>query len=100
MRLHVACNNVTRTCCLLALSLLLLTSQGRAQGTTATVSGVVKDQSGAVLPGATITVTHLDTGLARTAVTGTKGEFRVINLPPGAYQVQAELSGFQTEVRK
>src|SRR5206468_310504 len=56
-------------------------------------------QSGAVLPGATVTVTNVETGIARTAVSGTKGEYRVPALAVGTYEVRAELAGFQMAVR-
>lgn len=93
---------VVRTlgCLLLIAASLALQSYVWGQGTTATILGTVKDQSGAVLPGATVTATNLDNGLSRTAVSGSRGEYRLINLPPGNYQVHTELSGFQAEVRK
>jgi hypothetical protein len=76
------------------------TLQSFAQGNAATVLGNVKDQSGAVLPGANITITNIETGINRTAVTGARGEYRVPALQPGSYEVKIELTGFQSEVRK
>lgn len=70
-----------------------------AQSTTGTISGTVLDQSGAVLPGVALTITHVETGAIRTIVTGNRGEYRISNLPPGSYQVQASFTGFQTGVR-
>ena len=67
---------------------------------TGTIAGTVKDQSGAVLPGATVTVLHTETGQSRTAVSGSKGEFRFPALAIGNYEVKSELTGFQTAVRK
>ncbi len=70
------------------------------QETTGTILGTVKDQSDAVLPGATITVTNTETGVSRSAVAGTRGEYRIPALLVGNYQIQAAMNGFQTEVRK
>ncbi len=70
-----------------------------AQLTTGTILGTVKDESGAVLPGASIRITNVETGIPRSAVSGSKGEYRVSNIPPGNYRVEAELAGFQTGVR-
>lgn len=71
-----------------------------AQVTTATILGVVRDESGGVLPGASITVTNTDTGVSRTIVTGSDGQYRVPELALGNYEVQAQQTGFQREVRK
>lgn len=69
------------------------------QVTTGTISGVVQDETGAVLPGAKVMVENLDTGMTRTAITDDQGRYRFPQLPLGSYEVQAELSGFQTGVR-
>ena len=71
-----------------------------AQVTTATILGAVRDESGGVLPGAAITVTNVDTGVSRTTVTGTDGQYRISELALGNYEVQAQQTGFQREVRK
>ncbi|MBI4463779.1 MAG: carboxypeptidase regulatory-like domain-containing protein, partial [Acidobacteria bacterium] len=70
-----------------------------AQTTTATILGTVADETGAVLPGASITVTHLDTGEVRRVATDQTGRYRVPQLALGQYEVKAELSGFRTTVR-
>ncbi|MSO20765.1 MAG: TonB-dependent receptor [Acidobacteria bacterium] len=70
------------------------------QGSSATILGVVQDQSSAVLPGANITITNVETGTVRSSVTGARGEYRVAALQPGAYEIKVELTGFQSEVRK
>ena len=64
------------------------------------VKGTVTDPSGAVIPGVTVTATNAATGLNRAIVTGNEGEYRFLLLPPGRYDVSAELSGFTTQVRK
>src|ERR1051326_3947261 len=62
---------------------------------TATVSGKVEDSTGAAIPGASVTVTSLETGAARTVTTGETGTYRVLSLPVGRYEVKAELIGFK-----
>ncbi|MBI4478820.1 MAG: TonB-dependent receptor [Acidobacteria bacterium] len=71
-----------------------------AAQTTANILGTVKDQSGAVLPGATITATSVETGISRSAVSGSRGEYRLQALGLGDYEIQTNMTGFQTEVRK
>ncbi|MCH8819860.1 MAG: TonB-dependent receptor, partial [Acidobacteria bacterium] len=75
----------------------LRTVQG--QGTTATVSGTVQDETGGVLPGVSISVEEVNTGSIRSAVSDDLGRYRVPFLEPGSYEIQAALSGFQTAVR-
>jgi hypothetical protein len=70
-----------------------------SQDTTATILGSLTDSSGSVLPGVTITVTHVDTSQARTVTSDAAGRYRVALLQPGRYEVNAQLSGFQTMVR-
>jgi hypothetical protein len=67
-----------------------------AQEQTGALQGVVKDTSGAVLPGATVEVRNLSTGALSSAVTGANGVYRFPALPPGRYDVSATLSGFAT----
>ncbi|MBI4479255.1 MAG: TonB-dependent receptor [Acidobacteria bacterium] len=71
-----------------------------AQLTSGTITGTVKDQSGAVLPSATITATNTETGITRNTTSGTRGEYRLSALSAGSYDVQAEMAGFQIGVRK
>ena len=72
---------------------------GPAFAQNAQIIGTLKDQSGGVLPGVTVTATNQETGLTRTAVTEANGDYRLPALPPGAYTVTAELVGFSTETR-
>src|SRR5712692_2721600 len=71
-----------------------------AQGSTATIVGTVRDVSGAVLPGTTVTVKHLETGLTRTDEADSSGNFNIRSLPVGPYEVTAEKMGFRREVRR
>jgi outer membrane receptor protein involved in Fe transport len=70
-----------------------------AYAQNAQIAGVVKDQSGAVTPGVTVTAKNLETGLTRVGVTDRAGEYRLVSLPPGRYAVSTELSGFSSEAR-
>src|SRR5712692_5493995 len=66
---------------------------------TAQISGVIKDQSGAVLPGAEVTATQTDTGITRNTVTNETGAYVLPNLPLGPYKIEATLPGFRTFVQ-
>jgi hypothetical protein len=77
----------------------LSTAVVRAQDTTGTILGTLTDSSGAVLPGVSITVKHVETDQTRTVTSDEAGRYRVPLLPPGRYEVNAQLSGFQTVVR-
>ncbi len=70
-----------------------------AYAQNAQVTGVVKDTSGAVIPGVTVTARNVETGLTRVAVTEANGDYRLPSLPPGRYSVSTELSGFSSETR-
>jgi hypothetical protein len=74
--------------------LLLISTTASAQFDTATVVGTVRDNSGAIVPGATVTLTNLDTGIATTRVTDTNGSYEFITVRVGRYRVTAELQGF------
>src|SRR2546426_11562821 len=63
---------------------------------TAQVSGAVKDQTGAVLPGTEVTMTQTETGLKRTTVTDEAGSYSLPNLPVGPYRLEASLPGFRS----
>ncbi len=74
----------------------LVPSPAPAQVADAVIEALVQDQSQAVLPGVTVTVTRPDTGYTQTSVTDSTGVVRFIALQPGTYNVKAELSGFAT----
>src|SRR5438093_675832 len=82
-----------------SLLLCLLISSAEAQLPTATILGTIKDATGAVLPGTSVTVTHVETGQVRTTISAEEGSYRLAALPVGNYQVKAELAGFQTAIR-
>ncbi|MBI3262734.1 MAG: TonB-dependent receptor [Acidobacteria bacterium] len=79
---------------------LVLAHGGSAQITSATMSGNVKDQTGAILPGVDVVVKNVDTGLTRSVTTDANGYFTIPGLPPGAYETRASLPGFGTAVER
>jgi len=79
-------------------SLLVISGVAWAQG-TAQLNGKVTDESGAVLPGVTITATQTDTGAARTAVTDGAGTWVMQSVPIGPYKLEIALQGFNTYVQ-
>src|SRR5262245_63269214 len=71
-----------------------------AQRTTGGIAGTVKDASGAAMPGVTVSVTGPNVVGAQTAQTNESGFYRVINLPPGEYDVRYTLAGFKSITRR
>src|SRR5262245_42104710 len=91
--------NIRKVCVLagalsLNLSIVVMLAQSTAQ-----ISGAVKDQTGAVLPGVEVTMTQADTGLKRSAVTDETGLYNIPSLPVGPYRFEAALPGFRTYVQ-
>jgi len=84
---------------LLGFLFLSITSTVVWAQSTAQVSGTVKDQSGAVLPGVEVTATQTATGLVRNVVTNETGSYILPNLPIGPYRLEAALPGFRTFVQ-
>ena len=78
----------------------VMTVPAAAQGTGAVLVGTVSDAQGGVLPGVTVTVRNVETGLIRTTVTESDGQYRIPALPPGRYDVAAELQGFSAAEAK
>ncbi|MES1241175.1 MAG: TonB-dependent receptor [Acidobacteriota bacterium] len=79
-------------------SLLFLANPALAQtlASGGAIEGTVRDETGAVLPGATVTVLNEETGTSRTTATDGAGVYRAPLLPVGTYEVSAVLDGFQT----
>src|ERR1700728_2423107 len=71
-----------------------------SQTQLATVSGTIADPTGAVVPGVSITIVSQGTGLKRSALTDTAGEYRFAGLPIGNYSLRIEKAGFQSQVRE
>src|SRR5881296_430462 len=69
------------------------------QNFSAAISGFVRDTSGAVIPGTTVTAKHVETGLTRTVQSNEEGGYTMPQLPVGSYEVTAEKPGFKQQVR-
>ncbi len=82
--------------CLLA-CFLFPAKQLSAQ-TVSSITGTITDSSGAVVPNATVTVTNVNTGVAKTATSNSAGSYEVTDLIPGSYTVKVEDPGFQTSL--
>ena len=80
----------------LVLWLLGIASAG-AQTFRGGISGRITDESGAVLPGVAVTATNTATGVSRSTVTSTTGDFSLPDLSLGTYSVEAKLEGFQPQ---
>ena len=89
-----------RSCARLVLLLLLAGTPAAAQVDTGTILGTVKDQSGGVLPGATVTITHEGQGFTLTTVTREDGTFIFTPIRTGAYTVEVEFPGFRKTERR
>jgi outer membrane receptor protein involved in Fe transport len=76
-------------------ALVLAASPARAQQ-GGVIQGTVADAQGGVLPGVTLTLRNIDSGVVRTGVSEADGQFRFAGLQPGAYELKAELAGFST----
>src|SRR5579862_8265959 len=84
----------------LLLAVLAVPNLLHGQGANATLLGTVTDVSGAVVPGASVQVTNVDTGVRQVVTTDSQGRYTVVDLIVGNYEVQASAAGFQTVVRK
>ena len=82
---------------LAVLSLLGTMRPAHAQSDNGTVAGTVTDQTGAVVPGAAVTVTNTQTGFKFNATSNNSGEFRIPAVPRGDYQAAIAAAGFQSQ---
>src|SRR5215470_17966358 len=71
-----------------------------AQGSTAAISGIVRDATGAVIPGATVSAKHIESGLTRTTVSSENGGYNLQLLPVGAYELSTDMPGFKQQLRR
>jgi iron complex outermembrane recepter protein len=85
---------------LMTVGVSLLAAPAFAQSPDGSVAGVVRDSSGAAVPGATITVTNDQSAASQTAVSGPDGAYSVTGLAPGTYTVEVQLRGFGTSKHK
>jgi hypothetical protein len=87
-------------CARACVALLLATAPALAQETRATVTGIVKDAQGAVVPGVTVTILNIETNVSTEDVTNPAGVFTIQKLQPGPIRITASLPGFKTFVRE
>src|SRR5262249_15129980 len=85
---------IARTIAVLLVAVSMLTGQT----TNATLRGAISDQSGAVLPGVTISVKNQGTGVERTTLSDETGNYQVAALPVGLYQIEVRLQGMKTQI--
>ena len=85
-------------CLLLVLLICAPMAFGQAQSNAADIQGTVKDSSGAVVANATVTARNPSTNFSRTATTNDEGFYRIINVPPGDYEVTVEAANFKKAV--
>ena len=98
MKIPRRCSFVLTQVFLTAFIFSLGVAPSRAQTFRGTILGTVTDTTGAVVPGATVTIRNLNTGLVRTTETQADGSYRVPELPIGTYDVTVEKGDFQTSV--
>src|SRR5262245_4697157 len=89
-----------RACLAAAAIVAGLAATAAAQETTGTISGTAKDQTGAALPGVTVTVKSITTGASQEFVTNESGLYTAPLLQPGEYEIAFSLSGFQSRTIK
>lgn len=75
------------------------TSSFGQASTKGTITGTVTDPTGAVIPGAEITISNIETGFTRTITTDQSGNYTAISLDPGSYRVEVLVQGFQRAIR-
>lgn len=94
--------SVRRAGCALLLGLMtsLCPTNSAAQTTAASIQGAVTDETGGVLPGVTVRIKAVETGAIRTLVTDSEGRYFAPQLPLGEYELEGELSGFRSVVRR
>jgi hypothetical protein len=71
---------------------------GQAQSNAADIQGTIKDANGAVVPNATVTARNSNTNITRTATSNGEGLYRIINIPPGDYEISVEAATFKKAV--
>lgn len=90
-------NSIYALCAVLFLFCALVAS---AQETRSTISGAITDPAGAAIPGASVTVTEVRTGVQTPTKSDATGHYNIPFLPPGEYQIEAQAQGFRSFLRK
>lgn len=91
---------ISRVWGMVLLFAVLASRLASAQVTTGTITGIVKDTSGAIIPGASVKVQNTDTSASRTLVSDDSGRYQATQLSLGHYEVDVSLAGYQTATRK
>ena len=86
--------------CFLILLLFWLRVPSPAQSTTATILGIVLDQTGSSMCGSHVTARNVETSSTRTVITDNAGRYRIEQLAPGEYEIDAENAGFGKEIHR
>src|SRR5262245_23113864 len=87
--------------CLITILLLCANvAFGQAQSNAADLQGTVRDAAGAVVPNATVTARNPATNLSRNTTTNDEGFYRIVNLPPGDYEITVEAPNFKKLVQQ
>ena len=86
-----------RLASILGILLLFCAGSARAQVSTASVNGVIRDPKGAVIPGATVTLTNVETSVQHPTVSNGAGAYVLLNIAPGRYVLNATASGFNPQ---
>src|SRR5579859_6338864 len=82
---------------LLGFLFLLLAGSAKAQVSSASLNGVVRDPQGAVVPGATVTLTNVETNVDHPTVTNSAGAYVILSITPGRYKLSSSAAGFQPQ---
>ena len=91
---------IPRVLLVMAVTLLPSLAAAQARVTGADLEGTLRDDTGAVLAGANVTATNVETAVERSTATDVKGRYMLAALPPGVYRVSAELFGFGGQTRE
>src|SRR5437764_6640995 len=97
--MRIACRRARRLSLAFVACIAVHASPARAQVAAAEITGLVKDRTGAAVPGASVIVTAVDTNFRRSVSSSAEGVYAAPSLAPGEYRVDVELSGF-TSVRR
>ncbi len=89
--------NSLLTCCIITFALAILSASNMTAQTAGTISGHVSDQTGAIVPDASITLKNVGTGTERTTLTTGAGEYTFAEVPVGVYTLTAKAAGFMSE---
>src|SRR5438093_8841986 len=92
--------NMFKTSIWSVLAILILTSATAWAALNGDIEGVVKDSRGAVIPGATVTITSVETGAQRILVSDERGHFIATLLPIGEYDVKVDFAAFGTYAQR